>query len=84
VPADRNALARLSKFPDVHEQTIEIHRLENEGDRIVRQAIASLFANGDSTLDVLRWKDLLERLEQAIDPTERAAFIIEGIVLKSA
>jgi uncharacterized protein Yka (UPF0111/DUF47 family) len=59
--------------------------LENEGDRIVRGAIASLC--GRENIDpmvVIRWKDLFERLEQAIDSTERAAYILDGIVIKNA
>ena len=61
---------------------IEIHRLENEGDRIVRGAIASLFAGGIDPTVIIRWKDLFERLEDAIDSCEKAAHILEGIVVK--
>ena len=47
-------------------------------------AIASLFEGGIDPMVVIRWKDIFERLENAIDATERAAYIIEGIVIKNA
>ncbi|MEJ7786503.1 MAG: DUF47 family protein [Solirubrobacteraceae bacterium] len=62
---------------------IDIHRLENEGDRIVRGAIASLFVGGIDPTVIIRWKDLFERLEDAIDSCEKAAHIIEGIAVKA-
>ena len=63
---------------------IEIHRLENDGDRISRDAVASLFANGIDPMVVIRWKDIFAVLERAIDATETAAHIIEGVVIKNA
>ena len=78
------ALPMLQGFRDIQAQVVEIHRLENEGDVIVRGAIASLFQPGVDPVAVIRWKDIFERLEQAIDSTERAAYILEGIVIKNA
>ena len=78
------ALPMLQGFRDIHPQVVEIHRLENEGDTIVRQAITSLFKQGIDPIVVIRWKDIFERLEQAIDSSERAAYILEGIVIKNA
>jgi hypothetical protein len=78
------ALPMLQGFRDIHPQVVEIHRLENEGDRIVRQAITSLFKEGIDPIVVIRWKDIFERLEQAIDSSERAAYILEGILIKNA
>jgi uncharacterized protein Yka (UPF0111/DUF47 family) len=78
------AIPRVREFQSISEQTIEVHRLENEGDRIVRAAIASLFEGGINPLVVIRWKDIFERLEDAIDATETAAFVLEGIVIKNA
>ncbi|MBV8940675.1 MAG: DUF47 domain-containing protein [Solirubrobacterales bacterium] len=78
------AIPLLRGFRDVSEHTTEVHRLENAGDRIVRGAIASLFEGGIDPMVVIRWKDLFERLEQAIDSTERAANILDGIVIKNA
>jgi len=71
-------------FRDITSETVEAHRLENEGDRVVREAIAALFDGGTDPIVVIRWKDIFERLENAIDTTERAAFTLEGIVIKNA
>jgi predicted phosphate transport protein (TIGR00153 family) len=77
------AIPLIRGFKDINEYMVEVHRLENEGDRIVREAIASLFESGIDPMVVIRWKDIFERLENAIDSTERAAFILEGIVIKN-
>jgi uncharacterized protein len=78
------AIPRLRGFRDISRYTVEINRLENEGDRITREAVASLFDGGIDPMVVIRWKDLFERLEAAIDATERVAHIIEGIVIKNS
>jgi uncharacterized protein len=78
------AIPRLRTFRDIHHYTVEINRLENEGDRILREALASLFVQGIDPMLVIRWKDIFERLEDAIDATERTANILEGIVIKNA
>jgi uncharacterized protein len=78
------AIPLLRGFQDVSKHTVEVHRLENAGDRIVRGAIASLFEVGIDPMIVIRWKDIFERLEQALDSTERAADILDGIVIKNA
>ncbi len=78
------ALAHLRGFKDLEHYWIEIHRLENDGDRISRDAIASLFANGIDPMVVIRWKDIFAVLERAIDSTESAAHILEGIVIKNS
>ena len=78
------ALAELRGFKDLEHYWIEIHRLENDGDRISRDAVASLFANGIDPMVVIRWKDIFAVLEKAIDATETAAHIIEGVVIKNA
>ena len=78
------AIPLMREFKDVGRHIVEVHRLENEGDRIVRNAIASLFEHGIDPMVVIRWKDIFERLEDGIDATERAAFVLEGIVIKNA
>ena len=77
-------LENLREFKDLDKYWIEIHRLENEGDRISRDAVASLFSNGIDPMVVIRWKDMFAVLEEAIDATETAAQIIEGIVIKNS
>jgi predicted phosphate transport protein (TIGR00153 family) len=78
------AMPQLRGFNDISAHTVEINRLENEGDRITREAIASLFDGGIDPMVVIRWKDLFERLEDAIDATERVANILAGIVIKNS
>ncbi|HKP89916.1 MAG TPA: DUF47 domain-containing protein [Thermoleophilaceae bacterium] len=78
------AMPRLRSFDDIAHYTVEINRLENDGDRITREAMASLFDNGIDPMVVIRWKDIYERLENAIDATERVANILEGIVIKNS
>jgi predicted phosphate transport protein (TIGR00153 family) len=77
-------LVHLPDFKDLDKYWIEIHRLENEGDRISRDAVASLFSNGIDPMIVIRWKDMFAVLENAIDATETAAQILEGIVIKNS
>jgi predicted phosphate transport protein (TIGR00153 family) len=77
-------MPRLRGFQDISHYTVEINRLENDGDRITREAMASLFDDGIDPMVVIRWKDIYERLESAIDATEHVANIVEGIVIKNA
>jgi predicted phosphate transport protein (TIGR00153 family) len=77
------AIPRLRTFKDIHHYTVEVNRLENDGDRVLREALAALFEHGIDPMLVIRWKDIFERLEDAIDSTERAANILEGIVIKN-
>jgi hypothetical protein len=78
------AMPRLRGFKDLSHYTVELNRLENDGDRITREALAALFDNGIDPMVVIRWKDIYDRLEDAIDATEQVAYILEGIVLKNA
>jgi len=78
------ALTKLRSFKGLEQHWIEIHRLENEGDRIARQAVAELFKNGQDPMDVIKWKDVYALLEKAIDACEDAANVIERIVVKHA
>ena len=78
------AMPRLRGFRDISHYTVELNRLENDGDRIVREAIASLFDTGIDPMVVIRWKDIFERLEEAIDATEHVANILQGVVIKNS
>ncbi len=69
---------------EISEHTVEVNRLENEGDRITREAVASLFDARIDPMVVIRWKDIFERLEAAIDSTEHVADILYGIVIKNS
>jgi uncharacterized protein len=63
---------------------VEINRLENEGDKLFRRAIADLFSGDHPAMDVLRWKEVIETLEEALDGLENVANVIESAVLKHA
>ena len=75
-------LTDLRGFKELEGYWVEIHRLENEGDRVWREALASLFSNGIDPMVVIRWKDIFGLLERAIDSTETAAHTIEAIAVK--
>ena len=77
------AVERLRDMKNLMAFTIEINRLENEADHISRQAVADLFSGRHEILDVLRWKEIYGRLENAADTCEDVANSIEAIVLKS-
>jgi hypothetical protein len=77
-------LSQLRTFKGLDQYWIEVHRLENEGDRVVRQAMAELFKNGQDPVEVIKWKDVYSLLEKAIDACEDAANVIERIVVKHA
>jgi uncharacterized protein len=79
------ALTRLKGLRGIQEPLVELKRLEDEGDRVVHDAIAALFR--DDRIDpliVIRWKDIYEGLERAIDACETAANVIANIAVKNA
>ena len=78
------ALPLLRTLKDLSHYVVEIHRLENEGDRLERMALASLFERAVDPMVVIRWKDVFVRLEQAVDATEQVANTLQGIVLKNS
>jgi predicted phosphate transport protein (TIGR00153 family) len=61
---------------------VELHRLENEGDETYHKAVAELFLNATDPLHVLKWKDIYEKLEAAVDRCENVANIIESVIIK--
>jgi hypothetical protein len=77
------AMPRMRNFDDISHYVVEIHRLENDGDRASREAVASLFDTGVDPMVVIRWKDIFERLEEAIDATEHVADVLGAIVIKN-
>lgn len=72
------------RHADILVHCIEVNRLENEGDRIDREAIAELFDKREDPLEVMKWRDLYDILETATDKCEDVAVVIEGIFLKNA
>ena len=77
------AIARLEGFKDSKRQLIELRELEDEGDRISREAIAELFSGGLDAIALIRWKDIHEQLEEAVDACENAADVLEAILVKN-
>ncbi len=63
---------------------VEINTLENEGDKLYRRAVADLFSGDHRAMDVLKWKEVIESLEEALDGLENVANVIESVVLKHA
>ena len=79
-----DALAHLAGFKGLDRYWIEVHRLENEGDRIVRAAIAGLFDGETDPINLVKWKEIYGLLEATIDKAEDVANIIERITIKHA
>jgi uncharacterized protein len=77
------AVARLEGFKDSRRQLIELRELEDEGDRLLHEGVAGLFSAGADPLSVIRWKDIHESLEEAVDACENAADVLEAILVKN-
>lgn len=77
------ALRSLRSGSDINPALVEIHRLENEGDKLHREALAALFSGGIDPMVVIRWKDIFSWLEAGIDSCEQAAHRLGGIVLRA-
>ncbi len=78
-----DAIGKLEGFRDSKAQLIELRRLEDEGDRLARDAIGELFRSGQDAIAIIRWKDIHERLEEAVDALEHAADVLEAILVKN-
>ena len=76
------SLRGLRNGLEVGAQLVEIHRLENEADRVQRSAIADLFVTGIDPMFVIRWKDIFDTLESSVDACETVANVLEGMTLK--
>ena len=76
------ALRKLGSMREITPHLLAVNQLEDEGDRISRQALVALFEGGIDPMVVIRWKDVFERLEEAIDACDHVAHILEGIVVK--
>jgi hypothetical protein len=75
----------------LHEKDVEqirlpkvaINRLESDGDKLLRRAVAGLFTSGQDALTVIKWKEIYETLEEVTDRLESVANLIEGIIIKN-
>src|SRR5437899_2688586 len=77
------AVELLEGFKDSKKQLVALRQLEDEGDRLSREAIAELFRSGADPLTIIRWKDIHEQLEEAVDACENAADVLEAILVKN-
>src|SRR5712692_2213647 len=79
----REAVGKLEGFKDSQRELVELRELEDEGDRLNREGIAALFASGEDAVMIIRWKDIHEQLEEAVDACENAADVLEAILVKN-
>jgi predicted phosphate transport protein (TIGR00153 family) len=77
------AVANLDGFKDSSVLLRELRELEEEGDELLGTAVATLFSGGVDPVDIIRWKDIHERLEDAVDACENAADVLEAIFVKN-
>jgi hypothetical protein len=78
-----DGVKKLEGFKDVSAELNELRDLEDEGDRLVRLAVAELFRSGQDPISIIRWKDLYEQLEEAVDGFQTAADVLEAIFVKN-
>ena len=77
------AVGRLEGFKDSSSQLHALRDLEDEGDRLNREAVKELFTSNEDPIVVIRWKDIHEQLEEAVDACENAADVLEAIMVKN-
>jgi uncharacterized protein len=77
-------IAKLPRLRDMDSELEAIGRLESEGDRVYRRLIAHLFSGEFKAFNVLKWKDIVEAVEQSVNNIENISDIVESIVLKHA
>jgi predicted phosphate transport protein (TIGR00153 family) len=82
VDAMRPALLALEKKSGVLEHCVEINRLENEGDRLYKEAVGRLFDEEKDPIALIKWREILVRLEQTTDRVEDVANLLENVVVK--
>jgi len=78
----KEIVSTLQRPKNITPRLVEIHRLENEGDDLYHAAIAELFHDAHDALHVLKWKEVYEKLEAAVDRCENVANIIESVIIK--
>ena len=81
--SSRPASRCLDGFEDANGELRALRELEDEGDRLVRQAVAELFRSGQDPISIIRWKDIHEQLEEAVDAFQTAGDVLEAILVKN-
>jgi len=79
----REAVERIDGFKNADRQLHELRDLEDEGDRLNREAVSQLFKSEADPIAIIRWKDIHEQLEEAVDACENAADVLEAILVKN-
>jgi uncharacterized protein Yka (UPF0111/DUF47 family) len=72
----------LGKPDGIAQRLVEMHRLENEGDEIYHEAVGELFRNTADPVELIKWNNIYEKLEETVDRCEAVANIIEGVIIK--
>jgi len=72
------------RLKEILHHCVEIHRLENEADDLQHAAVADLFEEETDVKEIIKWRDIYDNLEHAVDRGEAVANVLEGIVLKYA
>jgi predicted phosphate transport protein (TIGR00153 family) len=78
------AMRSLERHDGIQEAIVEVNRLENDADRVHHQAVSELFAEDPDPINIIKWKEILDFLEEATDRCEDVANLVEGVVLKHA
>jgi predicted phosphate transport protein (TIGR00153 family) len=81
---DRAVRCLRAMDPGFHEQAVEVNRLENSADNLLRDSLAELFEQQADPIEVIKWKEIYETMEIVTDRCEDVANVIEGIILKMA
>jgi predicted phosphate transport protein (TIGR00153 family) len=78
------AVDQLDSRKSMAQHWLRIHELENQGDKITRQAIGALFQDGHDPIHIIKWKDVYSLLEKTVDRAEDVANILESVTIKNA
>jgi len=78
------SLRRRAELRQILPSCVELNRLENEADRVLRRALGELFENGTNITDIIKWREIYEHMETATDRCEDVANVLEGVALKYA
>ena len=81
---DRTIKCLRTLDPGFHEHAVEVNRLENSADNLLRDSLAALFEENGDPIEVIKWKEIYETMETVTDRCEDVANVIEGIILKMA
>ena len=79
---DRAVRCLRTLSPFYHKHAVEVNRLENEADRLLRDQLAALFEGGTDAIEVIKWKDIYETMEKITDRLEDVANVLQGVIVK--